>query len=295
MPALDSLPTDIHVHIQPWERMHKKVFETIKGGRKDYAMIEEFMASADAFVNWMDEIGLGRAGLINYVAPDIMGFEHDVNDWVSRYRDAAPDRLIAFGGIHPPAHRDVRGEMKRIVEDLRLDALKIHPPHQALSPDAYATGHCPELRFVYEACEAHGLPIMFHTGTSIFPGARSRLGKALVLDDVAVDFPDLKIILAHGGRPLWMDEAFFLLRRHPNVYMDISGIPPTKLLEYFPRLEQISHKALFGTDWPSPGVKSLKLNMGAVRNLPISDEAKDQILVRNALKLFPIDAREGNS
>ena len=280
-------PTDIHVHIQPWETMHPPVFETIRRGRKDYALIERYMVDPKAFVAWMDEIGLGRAGLINYVAPDIMGFGHEVNAWVARYRDAAPDRLIAFGGIHPPACPDVKEEMKRIIHEHRLDALKIHPPHQALSPDAYIDGSCKELSHVYEACQESGLPIMFHTGTSIFPGARSRLGQALVLDDVAVDFPELRIILAHGGRPLWMDEAFFLLRRHPHVYMDVSGMPPDRLLEYFPRLEEISSKALFGTDWPSPGVKNLAANMNAIRDLPLSPEAKRRILLDNAAQLFP--------
>jgi len=57
----------------------------------------------------------------------------------------------------------------------------------------------------------------------------------------------------HGGRPLWMDTAFFLLRRHPNVYLDISGIPPRTLLKYFPRLDEIASKTLFGTDWPGRG------------------------------------------
>jgi predicted TIM-barrel fold metal-dependent hydrolase len=128
---------------------------------------------------------------------------------------------------------------------------------------------------------------MFHTGTSVFPGARSRLGGALVLDDVAVDFPELTLILAHGGRPLWMDEAFFMLRRHPNVYMDISGIPPRSLLEYFPRLEEVAAKALYGTDWPSPGVRTLDGNLQHLKALPLEPSKLDLILRGNALKLFP--------
>jgi hypothetical protein len=79
-----SLPTDIHVHIQPWENMHPKVFETIRRGRKDYPLIERFMADPQAFVAWMDEIGLGRAGHNNTDAPDTMGFGHDVNGWGAR-------------------------------------------------------------------------------------------------------------------------------------------------------------------------------------------------------------------
>ena len=76
--------------------------------------------------------------------------------------------------------------------------------------------------------------------------------------------------MAHGGRPLWMEEAFFILRRHPNVYLELSGIPPAKLLEYFPRLTDIAHKTIWGTDWPSPGVHDLRKNLDAFRALPLS-------------------------
>jgi uncharacterized protein len=104
---------------------------------------------------------------------------------------------------------------------------------------------------------------------------------------VAVDFPKLKILLAHGGRPLWMDTAFFLIRRHRNVYLDISGIPPAKLLEYFPRLEEIAEKTLFGTDFPGPGVPWIADNLKAFRELPLKDGTKEQILSRTALEVWP--------
>jgi predicted TIM-barrel fold metal-dependent hydrolase len=102
-----------------------------------------------------------------------------------------------------------------------------------------------------------------------------------------VDFPRLKILLAHGGRPLWMDTAFFLVRRHRNVYLDISGIPPKTLLKYFPRLEEIAHKTLFGTDWPGPGVPEIANNLAEFRSLPISEAAKEQILSKTALEIWP--------
>ena len=283
-----ELPTDVHVHIQPWETMHPRAREVIERGRGDHELIKRCMADPFALVDWMNEVGLGRVAVINYVAPEIMGFTADVNDWAARYRDACGGRVIGFGGIHPPSVKDVEGEMSRLLDELQLDGIKIHPPHQALSPDAYATGDCPELRFVYEACEERGVPVMFHTGTSIFPGARSRLGSALVLDDVAVDFPKLKMILAHAGRPLWTEEAFFLARRHPNVHLDLSGIPPKSLPEVLPRLEDIADKCLWGTDWPSPGVKSARGNLDVFLGLPYSEETKRKVTIDNALKLFPV-------
>jgi predicted TIM-barrel fold metal-dependent hydrolase len=128
--------------------------------------------------------------------------------------------------------------------------------------------------------------VTVHTGTSVFPGARSRLGDPMDIDDVAVDFPKLRILLAHGGRPLWMEAAFFVVRRHPNVYLEVSGIPPAKLLEYFPRLEELAHKTVWGTDWPSPGVKSMRQNVEQFLQLPLRDESKRAILSDNAARLF---------
>ncbi|HYC79270.1 MAG TPA: amidohydrolase family protein [Planctomycetota bacterium] len=284
-------PTDLHVHIQPWEMMRPEARRVIQEGRADGALIKACMADPNALLAWLDRERLGRVALINYVAPAVMGFTAEVNAWAARYRNACGGRVIAFGGVHPPACADVEGEMSYLLDELELDGIKIHPPHQELAPDAYRTGACPALRDVYEACSERGVPVMFHTGTSIFPGARSRLGDAMALDDVAVDFPKLKIILAHAGRPLWTDEAFFLVRRHPEAWLDLSGIPPKSLLAALPRLEEISDRCLWGTDWPSPGVKSARANLDAFLALPISDAAKTRITRDNALRLFPPRAR----
>ena len=66
-----------------------------------------------------------------------------------------------------------------------------------------------------------------------------------------------------------MEAAFFLVRRHPNVYLEVSGIPPAKLLEYFPRMEEIAGKTVWGTDWPSPGIKSMSVNVDSFLALPL--------------------------
>jgi predicted TIM-barrel fold metal-dependent hydrolase len=84
-----------------------------------------------------------------------------------------------------------------------------------------------------------------------------------------------------------MDTAFFLVRRHRNVFLDLSGIPPKTLLRYFPRLEEIAAKSLFGTDWPGPGVPEIKKNLDDFRALAISDEAKQQMLSKTAAMIWP--------
>jgi predicted TIM-barrel fold metal-dependent hydrolase len=83
-----------------------------------------------------------------------------------------------------------------------------------------------------------------------------------------------------------METCFFLLRRHANVHMDISGIPPRLLLRYFPRLAEVAHKTLFGTDWPSPGVESPRKNLEELRALSLAPEAQQAILEGTAERIF---------
>jgi hypothetical protein len=156
----------------------------------------------------------------------------------------------------------------------------------AVEPNAYLHG-LDALRAIYEEAQRLRLPVMIHTGTSVFPGARSRAGEAILVDDVAVDFPDLTIILAHGGRPLWMDQAFFLVRRFPNVYMDVSSLPPRAIPKYFPRLNEIADKVLYGSDWPAPGVRSMARNLADFMSLDLPDGTKRKIVADNARKLWP--------
>jgi uncharacterized protein len=238
--------TDCHIHIQPLQLFRPQALGLMKKRRPNFEQIAEFSRSPEAFLKYLDGAGIDRAVLINYVAPDVIGFTEEVNQFIADYVKADPKRLIPCGGIHPRHSRNIESDIEQILR-LKIRMIKIHPPHQLLFPNDYLNG-VKELEIIYRAAEANGIPVMFHTGTSIFPGARNRYGDPIFIDDVAVDFPKLKIILAHGGRPLWMQTAFFLLRRHPNVFLDISGIPPKSLLKYFPRLDEIAHKTLFGTD-----------------------------------------------
>lgn len=277
---------DLHVHVQPWDQLLPAVAAAMKRGRPDMADIERYIADPSAFCASLDTQGIARAALINYPSPDLMGFGPEVNDFVSSYRDRAPSRIIAFGGMHPRFTEDPEAEMRRLLDDLRLDGIKVHPPHQLVRANGYVDG-LDALRVLYSRCEEKGVPVMIHSGTSIFPMARGKYGDPMDVDDVAVDFPRLKILLAHGGRPVWMQTAFHLARRHRNLYLELSGIPPRNLLEYFPRLESIADKCAFGTDWPSPGVRSIRENAEGILALPLADDAKRRILAGTADEIFP--------
>ena len=277
--------TDCHIHIQPVEMFKPAALEVMKRARGTYDDVLEYCRNPKALLKYMDSIGVDRAVLINYVAPEVMGFTPEVNQWVADYCKEDPKRLIPCGSVHPRHTKNVEVDMEQLIRrGIRL--IKIHPPHQLLFPNDYLSG-VRELETIYSMAQNAGIPVMVHTGTSIFPNARNKYGDPIHLDDVAVDFPKLKILMAHGGRPLWMNTSFFLLRRHKNIYLDISGIPPKSLLEYFPRLEEIADRTLFGTDFPSPGIPDIKKNLDQVRALPLKDETKTKILSANALTIWP--------
>ena len=197
--------TDCHIHIQPIEMFMPAALELMKRRRPDFARIAEYVRSPKAFLKYMDSVGLDRAVLINYVAPEVIGFTSEVNSFVVEYVKQDPRRLIPCGSLHPRHTSNVLAEVEKILR-LGIQMIKIHPPHQLLFPNDYLRG-VKELEIIYRAAEANGIPVMFHTGTSVFPGARNKYGDPIHVDDVAVDFPRLKILLAHGGRPIWMKPA----------------------------------------------------------------------------------------
>lgn len=276
---------DCHVHVPPWSDMRPSIRETFSRHWKDPERMREAMADPEALLRLMDGDGIERAALINYPAPEVMGFAHSVNEWSASFAAGHRDRLVPVGSVHPRWEGDAGAETRRLVEVLGIGLLKIHPPHQLVAANAYRDGD-EALRAIYAEAERLRVPVMIHTGTSVFPGARNRYADPMPADDVAVDFPALTVILAHAGRPLYMETAVFLARRHPNVHLDLSGIPPRKLLEYLPRLEELSTKCLWGTDFPSPGVLSMRKNVDDFLTLPLSDEARRRILFDNAAALI---------
>jgi predicted TIM-barrel fold metal-dependent hydrolase len=123
-------------------------------------------------------------------------------------------------------------------------------------------------------------------GSSVFAGSRLKYADPLYLDDVAVDFPELVLIQSHSGRPFWYETASALARLHANVFMEVAGLPPQKLLTYFPELERLADKVIYGSDWP--GVPTIRENIQAIRELPIAEDAKRKILGENAVGLLGI-------
>ncbi|NPA24959.1 MAG: amidohydrolase [Deltaproteobacteria bacterium] len=187
-------------------------------------------------------------------------------------------RMVPFGALNPHLHADPAAEFERQL-DLGVKGLKIHGVH------CLHRVNDPRLYPAYEICRDRDLPLMLHAGTSIFPGVRLRHADPYDFDDIAVDFPDLKVILCHGGRGFWYQLAEFMVQRHERVWIDLSGLPPKNLLRYYPKLEKLSHRFVFGTDFP--GVPGIAANAAAITALGLSDEALERIFLGNARRLLP--------
>lgn len=273
---------DVHLHVQPWSMVRPDALSMIDD--PSHAGAKEILSSPESLLRFLDDNEVERVCCINYVAPDVMGFTREVNEWIAGFTRDHRDRLLPVGSVHPRHERDVRGEIQRVL-DYGMRMIKIHPPHQEFSPNAYRND-LPQLAELYQECNIRQVPIMFHTGTSIFPRARNVYADPMPIDDVAVDFPRIPIILAHAGRPLYGEEAFFLARRHPNVHLDLSGIPPKLLPRYVPRLAEIPDKILWGTDWPAPGVTSLKKNIADFRALGYGEAIEKKVFWENASAIF---------
>ena len=271
---------DMHVHLEPEkdntvDAAAKKYFGDSGAARDHKGMAEYYRSRKIGFVVFTVDEKLTGKPVVS-------------NDEVLRFAAANTDIAIPFISIDP--HRGTEGvaEAKRLLATGQVRGLKLHPPVQQFFPNdriAYP---------LYEVFAEARLPVLFHTGHSGIGtgmpgggGVRLKYGNPLPIDDVAVDFPDLPIIMAHPSFP-WQDEAISVCLHKPTVYIDLSGWSP----KYFaPQLVQYSntllkHKVLFGSDYPllTPDRWIADLEKTAIK-----EEVRPLILKQNACKLLGIN------
>jgi len=266
---------DFHFHLARRHELYKDVFEFCQKiwDKKDASFIDILNGSIDKY---LESQGVDFAVGLAEISPITTGII-DNEEVINICRNNK--RLIPGCNINPYLVRSPRAELKRLYK-MGFRVLKLYPTYQYFYPNE---------RFLYplySEAENLNIPIMFHTGSSVFKGARLKYGDPLFLDDVAVDFPDLKILMVHGGRGFFYDRAFFLTRLHKNVFLEISGLPPENLLKYFPEIEKIEKKVIFGSDFPSTG--HVKDQIDKIRSLPVKDSLKKKILGDNAKKVLKI-------
>lgn len=191
-----------------------------------------------------------------------------------------PVRFRLVANVNPHLHHPIVSEVERQL-DLGAVALKLHPVHGVFSPADK------ELYPAYAACAERGVPVILHSGLSTFPGARSRYGDPELLCEVIEDFPTVQFVFAHGGRGWFYDTAAFLALARDNVWLDLAGLPPKKLPEYYARFEfaKLATKWIFGTDWP--GAPGAHRNVTALRRLDLPEETLCGVLSGHAAKIFP--------
>ena len=190
-----------------------------------------------------------------------------------------PDRIKVIANINPHLHYPVDEELQRQL-DLGAVALKVHPVHAGVAANDRA------LYPAYEICQSAGIPVVVHCGTSTFPGASNGFADPIYLDDVLRDFRRLDVVLAHGGRGWWYDAAAFMASSSDRVWIELSGLPPSRLREYYARHNwaRLTRRMIFGTDWP--GVPGIARNARAVAALCPDEETAALVLAGNARRVY---------
>lgn len=213
------------------------------------------------------------------------GFRRYENEEMATLAAEHADVLIPFASIDPAKGRLGAREARRLVADFGVQGFKFHPTMQGFFPNDRAAYP------LYEAIAETGKPALFHSGqTGVGAGMRGGMGMRLkysnpiLLDDVAADFPDMPIVIAHPSFP-WQDEALAVAVHKPNVWIDLSGWRP----KYFPPIlvqyanTLLRDRVLFGSDWPMIAPEGWLAEFEA---LPIRDAVRPGLLKDNAARLL---------
>ena len=287
---IDGIPLiDAHVHAARLPTLKLSLEEWtghFRGGVADLLKLydEEGVVILARFDEYVANEGVDVAILFSEYSPKSTGIQA-VEDMVP-ILEHNPDRFKLMANLNPHLHYPLVEELKRQM-GFGAVGLKLHPVHGSFPPNERM------LYPAYSFCEAEGFPIVFHCGTSVFPGSTNRYADPALIEDVARDFPDLTIVLAHGGRGWWYDAAAFMALMRPNVWIEISGLPPQKLPDYYAKydLERLARKMIFGTDWPgSPGMEK---NARALFDLGLERETVELILHQNARRVYKPGAGSG--
>jgi predicted TIM-barrel fold metal-dependent hydrolase len=278
MNTRDLIAIDVHVHLESEEvnnaanQAVKKYFGNSGVDRDRYALAEYYRSRKIGCVIFsVDERLTGRTPI--------------PNDEVAAFAAENSDIMFAFASVDPMRGKAAVEEAKRLIAAGRIRGFKLHPPLQQFHANdklAYP---------FYEVINQGRLPVIFHTGHSGIGtglpgggGVHLKYGNPMDIDDVAVDFPDMPIILAHPSFP-WQEEALSVATHKPQVYIDLSGWSPKYfapiLIQYANTI--LKNKMLFGTDFP---VLTPERWMSDLEKIAIRDEVKPGNFKHNAAKLL---------
>jgi uncharacterized protein len=274
---------DIHVHVPaPADHPSTKEKEAMSG----YFGAGQMPATPDEMYEKYKALDI-FAVIFEIDAETASGEPYVGNDYVASIVQKYPEQFMGFASVDPWKGKLAIQELERSVKDLGLRGLKLHPTTQAFFPN--------DTRFypLWEKAAELGIPVLFHSGQtgvgSGTPGGggyKLKYSHPLLLDDVAADFPDLTIIMAHPAVP-WQEEQLAVALHKGNVYIDLSGWSPKYfrpiLVQYIASL--LKDKALFGSDYP---VLQPDRWLRDFEQLELKEEVRRKILLENAQKVLKI-------
>jgi predicted TIM-barrel fold metal-dependent hydrolase len=212
------------------------------------------------------------------------------NEIIADYVRTHPGKLEGWASVDPTDPACIE-QLEYSVRHLGLRGLKLGPVYQHFAPQDRT--HWP----LFKKCEDLGIPIMWHQGTTFPSKARLTMGLPLQLEDIAMEFPDLKMIIAHLGHP-WEVDTVVLIRKSANVYTDISAVHyrPWRYWQAMVAAMEygVEHKILLGSDFPSGTINNVITGLHNVNSLVegtrlpmIPTEVQDMIIFENWKAFFP--------
>ncbi|MFI5420911.1 MAG: amidohydrolase family protein [Nitrososphaerales archaeon] len=276
---------DCHTHI--WDvRAHlSKVFVD------DYKAIYKSTGETLSALPAQHQKGVEGADRVVVVAFKSVALGINVpNDYVAKYCDKDPKRLIGFCCVDPN-EAGAADELRKCIRDYHMRGLKLGPIYQNFDPSSEAASK------IFEAAQELGIPVLMHQGTTFVRSAPLKFAYPSLLDDVAIKFKDLKIIIAHLGHP-WEDETIAVIRKHPNVYADVSALS-YRPFRFFDKLlvafeYGVHDKLVFGSDFPFDttanalsvlrDISRYSASENSLKRVP--QEMIENIISNNAKKIF---------
>jgi predicted TIM-barrel fold metal-dependent hydrolase len=279
---LDGLPlVDAHVHAArlPTLKPAWQEWAADFGDESVFGQVYDARGTIDParFNAYMAEQGVDVALVLAEYSPKVTGIQ-PVEDLLP-LTELFGRRFRMIGNINPHLHYPVDEELERQIA-LGAVALKIHPVHGGFAVNDRA------LYPAYAICQDARMPVVVHCGTSTFPGSSNSFADPVLLDDVLRDFRRLDVVLAHGGRGWWYDAAAFMALSSERVWIELSGLPPSRLRDYYAghSWARLTRRMIFGTDWP--GVPGIARNARAVAKLCPDEETASLVLGGNASRVY---------
>ncbi|WP_395109083.1 amidohydrolase family protein [Actinomadura sp. SCN-SB] len=279
---LDGMPLiDVHVHAPRLPTL-KPAWKQWAHDFGDNAVLERVYDDSgalvpDRFDEYLAGEGVDVALLLSEYSPKATGIQ-PIEDLLP-VTGHNPSRLKPIANINPHLHYPIEEELQRQL-GLGAVACKLHPVHAGVAANDRS------LYPAYELCQSAGIPLVVHCGTSTFPGSSNRFADPVLLDDVLRDFRGLNVVLAHGGRGWWYDAAAFMALSNERVWIELSGLPPSRLREYYAKhnWNRLTRRMIFGTDWP--GVPGIARNARAVAALCPDERTAALVLAGNATRVY---------